>query len=127
MDFSEQQHKKVIGIAFIILSALGLGGILIYDFFMTGVFEFAQTQNNDIADVRWLLELVNSFIWGIALLFLVPRLIIGIALVQGKSWANIPALIFGIIGLANIPIGTIIGVYSILVFTSKPKEVNTNY
>ncbi len=122
MDFSEPQHKKVIGIVYIIFSAMGLLGVFFYDFFMTAIFDYAQTNDPEFAEVSWVFDLIGSFIWGIALLFLIPRLAIGIGLAQGKSWANIPGLVFGVISLINFPIGTLVGIYAILAFTAKPKE-----
>lgn len=122
MDFSEPQHKKIIGIIFIVFSIMGLIGVFLYDFFMSNIFGMAANNDPVFAEVSWIFDLINSFIWGIAILFLIPRLIIGIALAQGKSWANIPGLVYGVISLINFPIGTLIGIYAIVVFTTKHKE-----
>lgn len=122
MDFSEPQHKKIIGIMFIVFSAMGLFGVLFYDFFISSVMEMATHNDPEFGQLSWVFTLINSIIWGIAILFLIPRLIIGVALAQGKSWANTPGLVFGVISLINLPIGTLVGVYAILAFTTKPKE-----
>ena len=122
MDFSEPQHKKVIGIIYIIFSALGLLGIFFYDYFMTIILDFAAQEDPGVQDAAWVFELISGFIWAIAILFLVPRLIVGFGLAQGKKWANIPGLVFGVISLINIPLGTLLGIYAILVFTAKPSD-----
>ena len=123
MDFSEAQHKKVIGIIFIIFSALGLLGLLFYDFFVTGMLDFFAEENAEFNEVAWIFDLITGFVWAIAILFLIPRMIVGVGLAQGKKWANIPGLVFGVISLINFPLGTLLGIYAILVFTAKPKDV----
>ena len=122
MDFSEPQHKKAIGIMYIIFSAMGLLGVFFYDFFMTAIFDYAEIKDPQFAEVSWIFDLIASFIWGLAFLFLLPRLVIGVGLVQGRSWANVPGLVFGVITLINFPIGTLVGIYAILAFTAKPKD-----
>jgi len=42
--------------------------------------------------------------------------------VTGQKWANIPSLVYGIISLLNFPVGTILGVYCIMVFTAKKED-----
>ena len=90
--------------------------------FMTSIFDYAEVKDPEFAEVSWIFDLIGSFIWGIALLYLLPKLAVGIGLTQGKSWANVPGLVFGVISLINFPIGTLVGVYAILVFIAKPKE-----
>ena len=67
-------------------------------------------KDPEFAEVSWIFDLIGSFIWGIALLYLLPKLAVGIGLTQGKSWANVPGLVFGVISLINFPIGTLVGV-----------------
>lgn len=43
----------------------------------------------------------------------VPGIIGGIGLLKRKSWSRIMMLIISVLGLLNIPFGTIIGVYTI--------------
>lgn len=122
MDFSEPQHKKVIGIIYIVFSALGLLGVFVYDYFMTAILEFAAMDDPGVNDAMWVFDLISGFIWAIAILFLIPRMIVGFGLAQGRKWANIPGLVFGVISLINLPLGTLLGIYAILVFTAKPAD-----
>jgi hypothetical protein len=48
-------------------------------------------------------------------LMAVPGMAIGWGLLNYKSWARILGIAFGILNLINIPIGTIIGIYSLWV------------
>ncbi len=53
---------------------------------------------------------------GVFLLLLaVFGLVVGIGLLQRKSWARVIALILGVINLFNVPIGTILGIYTLWV------------
>ena len=123
MDLHDPVHKKVIGVTFIVFSLFSLVGIYFYDLFMDFFLERAIMEDPDApTEIMWLFNFLESFIWAIALLFLVPRLILGIALVTKQKWANVPSLVFGIISLLNFPVGTALGVYCVLVFTAKPKS-----
>jgi hypothetical protein len=124
MDLTDPIHRKVIGICFIVFSILGIMGLLFYDFFMDFAFGFIEEAAIDDPppfDLFGLLGFIRSFIWAIGILFFVPRIIIGFGLINRQKWADIPALVFAVIGLINIPIGSLLGVYAILVFTAKPK------
>ena len=55
-------------------------------------------------------------IFGILALF---YFVIGFGLLKGQGWARIVAIIFAIIGLLNVPIGTIISII-ILLYLFKP-------
>lgn len=119
MNLTDPVHKKVIGIIFIIFSALALLCFAFYDQFMEFILGMAQQDADFDPQVMWVFDLISSFLWGIAIIFFIPRIIIGIGLINGNKWANVPALVYGIISLINIPVGTLLGVYCILVFTAK--------
>ncbi|WP_268121634.1 hypothetical protein [Roseivirga pacifica] len=122
MDFTDPSHKKIIGIIYIIFSALGLMIVGFYDVLMSFIFDLAEANDPDFAEVSPMFDIIGAFVWGIAILFLLPRLIIGIGLAMQQKWADIPGLVFGIISLLNFPLGTLLGVYAIAVFTAKKKE-----
>ena len=122
MNFTDPVHKKVIGIIFIVFSAFWLITFAFYDQFMDFILNMAMDDSDFDPDVIWIFDLISSILWGIALLFFVPRLIIGIGLAGEKKWANIPGMIYGVISLLNFPFGTLLGVYCIVVFTAKKTE-----
>lgn len=122
MNLSDPVHKKVVGYSFIIFSVLGLLMLAFYGVFMDYILDMAAYDDDFDPQIFFIFDLIEGFVWAISLLFLVPRLIIGIGLVNLRKWANVPGLIFAIIGLINFPIGTALGVYAILVFTTKNKE-----
>ncbi|GHE62052.1 hypothetical protein [Roseivirga thermotolerans] len=121
MNLTDPVHKKVIGIIFIIFSAFGLLSILFYDQFMDFIIRMAAQDGDMLPEAAWIFDFISSLLWGIALIFFIPRIIIGIGLVNQRKWAEVPALVYGIISLINIPIGTLLGVYCILVLTAKKR------
>ena len=124
MDLTDPIHKKVIGFSFIIFSLFSLAGLYFYDAFMAFILDLAKDDPDFSPEVESLFSFIGSIVWTLALVFLIPRLLLGIALVTKQKWADIPSLIFGIISLLNFPVGTALGVYCILVFTAKPSRDN---
>lgn len=122
MNLQDPVHKKIIGIIFIVFSAFWLLIFAFYDQFMDFILNVAMDDGDLDPDMLWVFDIISSILWGIALLFFVPRLVIGIGLAGGKKWANIPGLIYGVISLLNFPIGSILGIYCIVVFTAKKTE-----
>lgn len=127
MNLTDPVHKKVIGVIFIVFSALGLLMLMFYDQLMSVIIGLAQDEPGFDPDAIWVFDLINSFLWGIAIIFLIPRIIIGIGLINQRRWANVPALVYGVFSLINIPIGTLLGIYCILVFTAKSKAEKNDY
>lgn len=122
MNLHDPIHKKVIGVMFIVFSAFWLISMAFYDQVMEFVMDRIIEENGADPDVFFVFDIINSIFWGITIIFFVPRFILGIALVTGQKWANIPSLVYGVISLINVPIGTALGIYCILVFTAKKKE-----
>jgi len=129
MDFSDQVHRKVIGICFIVFSILNLVCLMFYSFFMNLAFSFISVEQDFTPEMFLLFGIIEKFVWAIAILFLIPRIILGLGLINGKKWADMPSMIFAVIGMINFPLGTGLGIYALLVFTAKPKTNSneTNY
>ncbi|WP_339608170.1 hypothetical protein [uncultured Roseivirga sp.] len=128
MNFTDPSHKKILGILFITFSALGLLGLVFYDFFMDFILNMAAMDNDPMPpEALWIFDFIDSILWGIAVVFLIPKIVIGFGLVNGRKWAMMPALVYGIIGLINFPVGTLVGVYSILIYTAKPQEQEESF
>jgi len=122
MNLQDPVHKKVIGISFIVFSALWLLSLTFFDAFMDFFMDRAIEESGGDPDVFFVFDIINSIFWGLTILFFIPRLILGIALVSGQKWANIPSLVYGVVSLINFPVGTALGIYCILVFTAKKPE-----
>ena len=124
MDLHDPVHKKVIGVSFIVFSVFGLVAVYFYDIFMDFILTQASKEPEFDAEMVWVFDLMERVVWALAIIFLIPRIIIGAALLTRQRWARIPALIYGVISMLNFPIGTALGIYCILVFTSKKSNEN---
>lgn len=120
MDFTDAIHKKIIGVTFVIFSAFWLICLFFYEAFID--FVITLSENEIEPEAYMVFDFISYLLWAVAILFLIPRLIIGIGLLGEKKWANIPGLVFGIISILNVPLGTLLGVYCLLVFTAKDKK-----
>lgn len=120
MDFTDAIHKKIIGVTFVIFSAFWLICLFFYEAFID--FVITLFENEIEPEAYMVFDFISYLLWAVAILFLIPRLIIGIGLLGEKKWANIPGLVFGIISILNVPLGTLLGVYCLLVFTAKDKK-----
>ncbi len=59
--------------------------------------------------------------FGVLMLALgLPGVIAGYGLLRRKPWARFLALVLGVLGLVNFPVGTVVGVYTILVLWPQP-------
>lgn len=120
MDFTDAVHKKIIGVTFVIFSAFWLICLFFYEALID--FVITLSENEIEPEAYMVFDFISYMLWAIAILFLIPRLIIGVGLLGEKKWANIPGLIFGVISILNVPVGTLLGVYCLLVFTAKDKK-----
>jgi len=109
-----KQHVTVVGALHIGYSAFQILGAIVAFIFIVG----AGLIGGLIAEegiVAGITFLVGTTIALFVLLVAVPGIIGGIGLLRYKSWARYLVLVFSVLGLLDIPIGTAIGVYSIWV------------
>jgi hypothetical protein len=115
---SVDNHKKILGIIYIITASLTIVVALFIRAIMSIVFGFAFDHASD--EERRVGEFVMalmSFLPAIIIIFSgIPTLIAGIALLTKQSWAMILALIVGCLKLFSVPIGTAIGIYAIWIY-----------
>jgi hypothetical protein len=81
-------------------------------------------------DEQWILVYIVPFIRIIAtitiLLFAVPSIIGGIAILNKKKWGLTLVLILGCFKLFSFPIGTALGIYTIWVYSEDHKHHISN-
>lgn len=103
-------HVTVLGWLFVTahLVFLLIGGIGLL--FLAGI----GVLSGDPTAVR-----VLTFLGTIGAVFFtllaLPGLIAGYGLLKRKEWGRVLAIVVGVLGLVNFPVGTAIGVYSIFV------------
>jgi len=103
-----ERHINVVAALHIGLSVLGvlLGVFICIILFFVG--NFSGTQQ-----AQFILLVVARVLIGIMVLLSIPGIIAGIGLFKRKEWARILTLVISVINLANFPVGTAVGVYSI--------------
>ena len=118
------QHKKVLGIIYIVTASLTILMMLTISMFIGTLFEFIIDKSAE-EDAALVLDMVRTLVaiitWTITLFISIPSIIAGIGLLNKQRWALTLALILGCLKLLSFPIGTAIGVYSIWVYTENSK------
>ena len=105
-----REHVTVVGALHIGLGALGVVLAIIAFVFLAGI--GLLSGDPDALPVLTFIAVIAA---GFLFIISVPDIIGGIGLVKRQSWARILVLILSVIKLINIPLGTIVGVYSIWV------------
>lgn len=106
-----QDHVKVIGILWIIFGSLSLLGALILSMILFGVSLIPDIGEIAPGILRFAGIILSSFL---ALLGL-PKIIGGIGLLKGHEWGRILILVVSFLSLINIPFGTALGIYSMII------------
>ena len=118
-----EQHKKVLGIIYIITAVLQIIILSTLALLWSAIFSFviAGIEPGDARLVEFIFDIIRFVPYIIILVISVPSLITGFGLINGQKWALIMALILGCIKILSFPIGTAIGVYSIWVYLESNK------
>ena len=107
-----QLHVPVVGWLLIVGHAI---------FVLVGVFVFLLLTGIGVAMgereamTMMILTTVGTAVGLLLVVLGIPGLVAGAGLLARKSWARVLAIVIGILGLVNFPIGTAIGVYTLFV------------
>ena len=116
-----EQHKKVLGILFVVMASIQILVMVLLGLLFTTIFTFAIGQADPSEQAT--LELVMNILRYVPLVVIIfvatPGLIAGIGLLSKKSWGMVLALIVGIINIFSFPFGTAIGIYTIWIFAEE--------
>jgi hypothetical protein len=105
-----EKHLTIVAALQVGVSLLGiLAAIIVYSILRS------VSGYVDDYEAERVLRIVALWVPLFLLVVSIPGLIGGIGLFMRQSWARILVLIFSVLDLLNIPIGTAIGVYSIWV------------
>jgi hypothetical protein len=116
-------HVKVLGVLHIALGALGLIGALLLVLVFGGAAGIVGASGDpDAATALPIIGITGTAVVVFVVAVSLPGVIIGIGLLQFRSWARIGGLVLSIIDLMGIPFGTILGVYGLWVLLSKDTE-----
>jgi hypothetical protein len=104
------RHRVILGYLYIVSNALGLlmAGAL------GALFLFAGSMLGDLqSEGGGVFMFIGLGLVGMLALFSLPGLVAGVGLLQHKRWAKVLAMVLGVIGLLNFPLGTLLGIYTL--------------
>ena len=110
-----KDHVKVIGILWIIYGVLFLGLALLAMLVFFGVATIPNVEDVEPGLLRLIGIFVSSFLGLIAL----PQIIGGLGLLGNREWARILMLVLSFISLPNVPFGTFLGVYTMVILFNR--------
>lgn len=117
-----EKHVTLVAIINIVFGAIGL----LVGLFLFMVLIFGGLISGD-SEAAAITGIVGTTLCGFFMILSIPEFIGGIGLLKRKGWARILVLIISILDLINIPIGTMIGIYSIWVLLNdKTPQLFTN-
>jgi hypothetical protein len=119
-----QTHVKVLGVLYLVLSALSLCGAIVLFAVMGGAAGIvgASASPEDAAIAIPVLGIAGTMLSLFLAAFAVPGLLTGYGLLTYKPWARIVGIVLSAISLINIPFGTLLGAYGLWVLLSKGTE-----
>ncbi len=105
-----QTHVPVVAWLLIVSNAL---------FAVVGGFVFVLLAGIGVAvqeaQAGWILATVGIAVGVFLVALAIPGIVAGIGLLGRRQWGRILAIVVAILGLANFPIGTVIGAYALWV------------
>ena len=118
-----EQHKKVLGIIYLITSILQILFLSMLSLLWSTIFGFimSEVDPHEGRIVEFVFSILRFIPWIIVLFISIPTLIAGFGLMNGQKWALMMALILGCLKILSFPIGTAIGIYSIWVYLESDK------
>jgi len=113
-----EKHAQLIGILWVVYGALSLlGGAVVIITLM------AVSYIPEIGDVGpQVLRIVGLSVGAFLFILAIPKIIGGLGLLKHNEWARILLMILSFLSLLNIPLGTALGIYS-LVYLMKPEMI----
>ncbi len=117
-------HVKVLGVLYILFSALGLIAALFLLLAVTAASGIVATaaEPGDAAIALPILGISGTALVIFLLLLSTPGLITGIGLLKFRPWARILGIALSAFNLINIPVGTVLGIYGLWVLLNKETE-----
>ena len=118
------QHVKIIGILHVVLGGMGALAAVAFLFLFGGLAGLvgAVDQTGDAALAVPVLGGIGTFLFIVCLVFSLPSLVGGIALLMMAPWSRIFMIAVSALYLLHIPIGTALGIYGLWALTKTETE-----
>ena len=117
-------HVKVLGVLYIVFSALGVCAALFLGLSLglaSGIVGTSASPE-DAAVALPIIGLAGSALVIFLLCVSLPGLITGIGLLKFQPWARIVGIVLAAINLISFPFGTAVGIYGLWVLLNKETE-----
>jgi hypothetical protein len=87
-----------------------------------GLLPFLTNAVSEKPDIAAVISIFGT-VFGILMVILaIPGLMAGYGLLKHKTWARLMGLVLGMLQLVNFPVGTFIGIYTLLVLLPSASE-----
>lgn len=102
-----ETNVKILGWLHIIMGILGaiLGAIVLFILLGTGLISGDR-------EAMSILTIVGTSVAVVLSLISLPGIIVGVGLINFRSWARVFALILALFNILNFPLGTILAIYT---------------
>jgi hypothetical protein len=119
-----ETHVKVLGVLYLVLSALYLLVALFLAATLGGTAGIvsATAEPEDAAIAIPVLGIAGTALVIFLVVFALPGLLTGYGLLKYKPWARILGIVLSAMSLVNVPLGTIAGAYGLWVLLNKETE-----
>jgi hypothetical protein len=116
-------HVKVIAVLFVLFGIFGLVGAFFSSVILGVLAGMAGASGNEGAPVgAAILGLTGIALTTILLVLSIPSLVAAYGLLMLRPWARILAIILAVLSLLRFPIGTVFGVYVLVILFRKDAE-----
>lgn len=116
-------HVKIIGVLYLLAGVLMLVGALFSSVLASVLASFIGASGEEGAGLAAALVGLGGVALMVTLVFFaVPCFICGWGLLKFRGWARVLAIILGAIALLKFPVGTLFGVYVLVVMFRKDGE-----
>jgi|SRR5947207_9155451 len=117
-------HVKVLGVLYILVSALGLLAALFLMLAVGAASGIVATtaEPQDAAIALPIIGISGTALVVFLLLVSAPGLVTGVGLLKFRPWSRILGIALSAINLIHIPFGTVLGIYGLWVLLNRETE-----
>jgi hypothetical protein len=120
-----ESHLRFLGILYILVGIIGGIFALLVLIFMggySGIGLWAERSDLVSGPMVQVMRFFGMFLTTLMLVLSVPSVMAGMGILKYRTWARPLAMVVSVLQLANIPLGTIISLYSFWVLMSPESE-----
>jgi len=120
-----ESHVKIVAVLNMIFGGMGLLAALVVLIVFGGTAGVVGSQADKAPDAEvaaGILAIIGGAIFVVALVVSLPCIIAGLGLLKYREWARILTIVLSAFNLLAIPLGTVIGAYSLWVLLSRQTQ-----